>query len=301
MKTEPQTQSTTEQHSILHYTYRDRHIVADNLGKKSGILAAIPSYYNFSYCAFYTVLQGSMDISVNGIHLQLRPNDFLVVMPCSTVELHDSRCIFFSDTIQAHALFDLYEEVNMNLPMQKRAFCFRLYHFSSMNIERFKDIYLMIKREIQRPDYRMKENTLRALTKLVLVTLQEASQALVGTLEIPYAKNRQQQIFDQFIELLDIYYTRERSVQFYAKKLSLSPKYLSMISQASVGESASVVINYYVTFRIKQLLYRGQLSVKQISEMLNFPTQSFFGRYFKRVVGISPRQYMKQNCRNYNE
>jgi AraC-like DNA-binding protein len=74
-----------------------------------------------------------------------------------------------------------------------------------------------------------------------------------------------------------------------------------MISQASVGESASVVINYYVTFRIKQLLYRGQLSVKQISEMLNFPTQSFFGRYFKRVVGISPRQYMKQNCRNYNE
>ena len=225
-------------------------------------------------------------------------------MPCATLEVLESRCIFFSHAAQAHTIFDLYETVNYDIPMQKRAFSLRMYHFTASQIEHFKAIYLMLKREMLRPDYPVKEHSLRAITKREgMALIEDGAQGFGGSIKMPnangegYLMTNPRKLFEQFIDLLDAYYTHERSVQFYSKRLGVSAKYLSMITQSIVGKSASVVISQYVAFRVKQLLYRGQLNVKQIGELLNFPTQSFFGRYFKRIVGYSPRQYMKENCR----
>ena len=41
----------------------------------------------------------------------------------------------------------------------------------------------------------------------------------------------------------------------------------------------------------KALLKSGRYSVQQVSDMLNFANQSFFGAYFKRSVGCSPSAY----------
>lgn len=290
----------TQRNDMWYLSYQQRHILADNLATRNAIVHSIPPYNNSNYCMSVVILQGSMNLKVNGVSLVLHPNDYLVVMPCSNIEVKESRCVFFSQTILAHACFDLYEELNYNVPVQKRAFCFHYYHFSGAQVERLKEVYLMVKRELMRADYQMKDIAVRSLSKLCLVSLKEVLITSPDGVLVPYEMTRQQQVFDRFIELLDIHYTHERSVQYYANKLGVTSKYLSMLSKMTVGTTSSAVINQYVTFRVKQLLYRGQLNVKQISQLLNFPTQSFFGRYFKRVVGCSPRQYMKQNNRNFN-
>jgi len=41
----------------------------------------------------------------------------------------------------------------------------------------------------------------------------------------------------------------------------------------------------------KALLKSTNKTVEQISDELNFPSQSFFGKYFKRVTGMSPKEY----------
>jgi AraC-like DNA-binding protein len=33
------------------------------------------------------------------------------------------------------------------------------------------------------------------------------------------------------------------------------------------------------------------MTIQQIADELNFPSQSVFGKYFKRVTGVSPREY----------
>ncbi|WP_368350508.1 helix-turn-helix domain-containing protein, partial [Parabacteroides merdae] len=43
----------------------------------------------------------------------------------------------------------------------------------------------------------------------------------------------------------------------------------------------------------KQLLESSNLSIKEVAAQLNFPTQSFFGKYFKQYVGMSPKEYRK--------
>lgn len=50
-------------------------------------------------------------------------------------------------------------------------------------------------------------------------------------------------------------------------------------------------IDDYVILEAKALLKSGKLTIQQISDELNFPSQSFFGKYFKRIAGVSPKEY----------
>jgi AraC-like DNA-binding protein len=52
-------------------------------------------------------------------------------------------------------------------------------------------------------------------------------------------------------------------------------------------------IDHYVTLEAKVLLESINMTILQISDELNFPSQSFFGKYFKRVVGVSPKEYLE--------
>ena len=46
-----------------------------------------------------------------------------------------------------------------------------------------------------------------------------------------------------------------------------------------------------VIHRAKDLLRQSGLSIQEVADRLNFVSQSFFGKYFKQRVGISPSRY----------
>jgi len=58
--------------------------------------------------------------------------------------------------------------------------------------------------------------------------------------------------------------------------------------------SASELINNFVIQEAKSLLNYTRMSIAEIAEELNFADQSFFGKFFKRAVGVSPYQYRSQ-------
>lgn len=109
----------------------------------------------------------------------------------------------------------------------------------------------------------------------------------------PLQNNRQEEIFIQFIDELEKNYIQHREVSFYAKQLCVTPKYLSSVVKDVSGRSAGLCIDSYVAEEAKRLLRETHLSVLEVSQQLNFPNQSFFGKYFKRMVGCSPFQYRK--------
>jgi AraC-like DNA-binding protein len=107
-------------------------------------------------------------------------------------------------------------------------------------------------------------------------------------------KQRGDMLFHQFMDEVRHNYTTERQLSFYADKLCITSKYLSRIVKQHSGRQPSEWIRDYVILESKALLRQNNLSVQQISDMLNFPNPSFFGKYFKTVVGCSPRQYQLQ-------
>lgn len=107
-------------------------------------------------------------------------------------------------------------------------------------------------------------------------------------------QNRAEEYFRNFIRLLVEHYKQERSVGFYARKLCITPKYLTTIIKRVSHRSVTEWIDIYVIMEAKTLLKYTEKSIQEIAFQLNFPNQSFFGCYFKRITGMSPSQYRAQ-------
>jgi len=82
-------------------------------------------------------------------------------------------------------------------------------------------------------------------------------------------------------------------VGWYAQQLCISPKYLSeMVKNVSL-RTPNEWIDNYVTMELRVILKNSSKSIKQIALEMNFPNQSFLGKYFKEHVGMSPSKYRK--------
>ena len=102
---------------------------------------------------------------------------------------------------------------------------------------------------------------------------------------------RKEEIYTGFLNLLGENYRKNREIGFYADSLCVTPKYLSQVVKAASGRTALDYIEEYVVSDAKAQLRSTTDSVQQISDSLNFPSQSVFGKYFKRITGMSPKEY----------
>lgn len=98
-------------------------------------------------------------------------------------------------------------------------------------------------------------------------------------------------VFDDFIKEVNLFNGTEHSLSFFANRLNLTPNYLSARVKEYSGRTAMEWIEDSVILEAKTMLKHTDLSIQEIAYKLNFPTQTFFGKYFKRVTGMSPKQY----------
>lgn len=113
--------------------------------------------------------------------------------------------------------------------------------------------------------------------------------------EVKSTNSRQEEIFTKFTELLERYHKKEREIAFYADKMCMTSKHLSQVIKDYTGKTALDIIEEYVISEAKSMLLSTTMSIQQISDELNFPSQSVFGKYFKRVAGISPSEYRNRH------
>lgn len=113
-------------------------------------------------------------------------------------------------------------------------------------------------------------------------------------LEKPVRTTRQKAMLEQFIKLVSEYHVKEHLVGFYADRLCVTPKYLSKVIKAASGRSVPEWISDLIILDAKNLLRHSGMTIKEISDTLNFPSQSFFFRYFKQHTGQTPTQYREE-------
>lgn len=106
-------------------------------------------------------------------------------------------------------------------------------------------------------------------------------------------QSRADALFARFIRLLEQNFRTERRVGWYAQQLNITPKYLSEITKNVSKRTANEWIDDYVMLEIRVLLKNTTKSIKEIADELNFPNQSFLGKYFKEHMSVSPSVYRK--------
>jgi AraC-like DNA-binding protein len=100
-----------------------------------------------------------------------------------------------------------------------------------------------------------------------------------------------EQLTKDFFVLLLQHHKEEHDVSYYAERLFVTPKYLSTVVSKTTGSPIQDWISRLLLFTAKQLLKNSRLSVQQISSELHFSTPSSFIRFFRRMTGLTPREY----------
>jgi AraC-like DNA-binding protein len=145
----------------------------------------------------------------------------------------------------------------------------------------------MLKRVIQVEDHPYRLEVARHLTLAFFY----GAGAVFHKLADKPKMSHHETLVDKYLTLVQKHFKEQRGLEFYADKLCVTAKHLSKVVKATSGKASNDWIDEHVVLEAKALIKSTNMTVEQISEALNFPSQSFFGKYFKRVTGMSPRDY----------
>lgn len=252
----------------------------------------------FNKCGIFYCQRGSVEISLEGCHYHIKPGDVYIYMASTLVHLlhksEDAEGIMVEvDFYYILPIVNKVINVESQLFMRKNP-CVSL---SGEQCAHFEYLLNNLWDRINAEDCQ-KENVQYQHLKLELI--KSMGQTICYEILNMYFTNQPLQplqqgkkdvVFQNFMLSLFRFYRKERDVSFYARMQHITPRYFSAIIKEKTGDSALQWIVRMVITEAKQLLEESDLSIKEIADQLNFPTQSFFGKYFKQYVGVSPKEY----------
>lgn len=150
-------------------------------------------------------------------------------------------------------------------------------------------LYQMLRAILGKEDFGFKKDATGGILRLMAAGL--AQWILENGHPEQHNRNRNEQLFVNFLQEVQSHCSTERRISYYARQFGISPKYFAKLIHDASGRHASEWIKDYVILEAKAMLRTGNYTVQQVSDALCFPNSSFFGKYFKMAVGCSPRKY----------
>ncbi len=160
---------------------------------------------------------------------------------------------------------------------------------SDEEYRRLLDYVALLEAKIRMDDSPFKQQKLCSLLQTLNFEMLEIQHSRTNGMS--FKKSRKEELMARFILLVSDQFRHHRDVTYYANELCITPKHLSAVVKEITGRPAGEWIDQYVIMEAKVLLRTTDYSIQQVASSLNFANQSFFGKYFKHVTGISPTTY----------
>lgn len=260
----------------------------------------------FDGVMFFFLTAGRMTMSVNVQRSTLRANQLTIVPPNSVLSTRfdadaaaDVHVLLVSTQMIHELHFDMAALSSLPVSPRKRS---PLMQLSAEQIELLCEYLALLDHAIRVNAENLAEQLNRSIARNLLVAL-FYQIVLLSTNGIEAERQEQDSslherprsrrtIYTQdFVRLVRRHFRQEHSVAFYADKLCISPKYLSLVIKETTGHSAAEIIDEFVILEAKNLLRFSGKNIQQVAYELNFPNQSSFGKYFKHLTGMSPSEF----------
>lgn len=239
----------------------------------------------------FICLGGEGDVIINENKYHLSRNTMCVAFPGTIIQAFDTEEDFESYTLAID--IDFLRELNIpsansiHISMRENP-CVVL---TDEELQSIMEICKMMHRKDSRTQHPYHQQI-----NVLTLTLLCFELAGIYLRDIPVKRQpctRQDMIFRRFMTLLATDITTSREVKYYADRLCISPKYLTIVTRQMSSRSASDWITRSAILNAKAKLATTNLTVQQISDQLNFPNPSFFGQYFLRHTGMTPKEYRR--------
>lgn len=249
--------------------------------------------------AWILCLTGEIEIEINLKHCTMRDNSLMLLPPDSIVEIKGGE----TDALDVYVLFvapDFIRSINFDpnvfgtVPLGYSRSLPPVMQITPDEVSLMRRYFELIRLNTTANSGEIYVRSIaRNLIAAMLYQVIQFVGTRIGTEETPRPRSRRSTYVQDFMSLVHRHHTRERSVSFYAGKLFISPKYLSMLVKEQTGRSAAEWIDEFVVLEAKNMLRYSGKNVQQVAYDLNFPNQSSFGKYFKHLTGMSPTTYQK--------
>lgn len=273
------------------------HVTPDN-----NVREDMQNAIRFNGMIIVVVKSGSISFAVNMEHFRLEANTMLITGANSIITI-DTDSI---DNIEAYALFvsnefihDLNFEVVIlnNLPIASKVS--PLVRLSTDEVNLLAGYLEVLDGNLRHNNREGDEMFAKSISRsLLTATLYQLmilavhrQQAPDDVVETARPRSRRMLYTHEFVKLVRKYFRLEHNVRFYANKLCISPKYLSLVVKESTGRSAAEIIDEHLLLEAKNLLRFSGKNIQQVAYELNFSNQSSFGKYFKHLTGMSPSEF----------
>ena len=247
--------------------------------------------------------EGEINVVLNGQTIHIGPNNLFVRIPTLGAELgpyqmsDDYR--FIQVTVDEETFSELmYAHMRVEPRWWQKLEYLRkhpVFELQPESIEFCEAYFNLLRLELQSPKSDYRAQIIKALARAASM---EMFNFLDRMLQVPTEAERRSvdssdYIFQRFLSLLQ-QNPHQREVQWFAKQINITPKYLSEICKARSGMSASEWIAKITVAELKQRLRHSTLSIRDISNEMEFPNVSFFCQYTKKHIGMTPNHYRKQ-------
>jgi len=286
-------QTRMEDNKIIHYSDGDISLMTDinDLSELNGIKS--DSYL------FLASRKGRLQIDINGNTHTIKEGERLTVLPQNFTDniLVSVDADIVMLRLSVRIVSDLMRE---HIDKWNRMiYICKAYRMSAVkNLEeQMQFYYRLILSKTMNPDQKYHKEIIRTIIKAIL--LEMLSNMETDQCQSAEGENKTQFQFNRFLQILSSEDVKHRPIDFYADRLCISSKYLSVICSKVSGKSARQWIDEYTVEDIRYHLFNTDYSIKEIAYRLGFENLSFFGKYVKRHFGKSPSELRSaRNKRN---
>lgn len=238
---------------------------------------------------FVLCMEGEVEASVNLNHISVRGNDVITLMPGSIFQIHsingDLKIYFLGfssqyleQASQVHSMLEaIYSTLGRPIITLKPEGAKMLEEYLQFLIRMYEGMSEKIRNEIT-------SNLYADIHKGISILYKSKNYGKVSL-------TKSEQICRNFTQLVMLHYSQTRNVSWYAEKLGITHAHLCTTVKQVMGTTCVDIISSMVIMDAKSQLKSTHLSIQDISDSLNFANMSFFGKYFKRYVGMSPLEY----------
>ena len=275
---------------LVHPDFIDDDILlTDNITKLD--MPTSPKRMTFIFIALCT--RGSASCIVDTQRQTVKKGDMIIVSGRHVVEGYTA-----SSDLQGLGILlsvNFFYEIVSNVSEISSMLLFSKDHpvfkLSESEADLFGKYFYILKDKVANTDNRFRRNVVRSLMLAMIYDLSNVMYRMQP--ETDPRHTRANAIFTEFIQLLEDNYRSERRVGWYAEQLCITPKYLSETIKHVSRRTPNQWIDNYVLLEIRLSLKNTSKAIKEIAEEMNFPNQSFLGKFFKEHVGMSPTAYRR--------
>ena len=238
---------------------------------------------------FVLCLGGEVEASINLTQFKVEPGSFITILPGSIFQIHkvdgDLQIYFmgFSSDFLSKASASK-SGIDMHYIVKENP----IYQPKEKALPLLKDYFELLIKTYDICGSQLNRNVINHLFGGILMGV---SSMYKDQMTDKANLSKAEQISKNFTQLVMQNYTMQRSVAWYAKRLGITQAHLSTIVKQTTGKTCVEIITSMVIMDAKAQLKSTNLTIHDIAYTLNFTNMSFFGKYFKRHVGMSPQEY----------